>query len=310
MPPAASASPLPAPIGAALATFRSWPRQVQLGVLAAPLVGFLVVLVVVLAVRGGRPADASDGKGPAAEGSTAGARLAPRASEESLRAAGKEPAPLEALAKQFPEDPAVFRALALAYHAQGREAEAPRTVRTALEKRGTGTPGAEDAEADLVQLVVDVATRGKGEDDDEAFAILEGPLGARGVDALLEMSTQAGGARANATRTRAKASLAKAEVRANASPAAGVLLDFRAAKDCAKKRELLPRAESDGDGRMLSTLKSMRSTRGCGFAGLRDCWSCLRDGPAREDAIGGIERRVPAAPSAEPSASEPRRPRR
>ncbi len=298
----AAAPPSTSPLEAALATVKTWPRPMQIGVLAAPVVGFLLVVIVVLASRGSTVADAAS----SVDGGSGGSLLpstwtlpGTRASEEKLKAAERDVTALEGLRKDFPEDPRVLGALAVAYHAEARSADALRTVRALLDKKAPG-PLADD----IVDLVVEIATKGKGEDDDDAYALLEGPLGEKGVDALIEMSALAtNGGRVNATRTRAKASLAKPEVRAKASAAAGILLDLRAAKDCAKKRELLDRARDDGDSRILSTLKTMRSTRGCGFAGLRDCWPCLRGGPALDDAIAAVEKRAPpaAAGSARPA---------
>jgi hypothetical protein len=90
---------------------------------------------------------------------------------------------------------------------------------------------------------------------------------------------------------RATRSLAKPEVRAKASPATGVLLDMKAAKNCAAKKDVLARAKSDGDARMLPVLASMKEQRGCGFMGMRDCWPCLRKDTALDDTIAGIQAR-------------------
>jgi hypothetical protein len=40
----------------------------------------------------------------------------------------------------------------------------------------------------------------------------------------------------------------------------------------------------------------MKSTRGCGFLGTRDCWGCLRRDDMLDDAIHAIETREPRAP--------------
>ncbi len=283
-----------------VATVRALPRNVQLVLLAAPVVGFLLVLVLVLALRGPKEADAA-GKQTAGGGTVETSepqKAPPRAPEEALRTAttARDVAALEAMAKSYPEDVAVIVALATTQHALGRPADALRVARQAIEK----SPNA--IADDLVDVVVAIANKGKGEDVDEAFALLEGPLAARGVDALVEMAAFSSTSRGTAARTRARNSLAKPDVRAKASPQAAVLLDFRAAKDCAKKRDLLDRVKDDGDGRLLATLRSMRQTRGCGFAGLRDCWACMREDSGLEEAIAAVEKRVPAA-SAEAAGS-------
>jgi serine/threonine-protein kinase len=321
--PAISRAGEPSPGGALARTrtlIRSWPVQVRYGLAATPVVGFLIVLVAALGLRERAPEDASehDANTPGTEAPSASAsastaaKARARAPDEALRAASRDIDALELLAQAFTDDPAVPRALAIAHHAQGHSERALRAVRRTLELAGSaraesaGPPRAASSAADpidqdLVHVVVDIAVRGRGEDDDEAFAILEAPLGARGVDALVELSTLAAGPRAAATRTRARASLAKPDVRVHASAPAAVLLDFRAAKDCAKKRDLLGRARDDGDARLLSALRPLKSRSGCGFAGMRDCYPCLRDGTALEDAIASIERRAPPAASAEPA---------
>ena len=78
---------------------------------------------------------------------------------------------------------------------------------------------------DRIAIVVYAAHR--PDTTDEAFYLLEGPLGATGVDVLIDMSASKGVA-AN-VRTRATRSLARIDVRANASAAAGAFLDLKAA---------------------------------------------------------------------------------
>src|SRR4029079_16290949 len=91
---------------------------------------------------------------------------------------------------------------------------------------------------------------------------------------LLELSTNK--SMTLQSRTRATRSLARPEIRANASPAALVLVDLKAATACSARRDVLERVKETGDGRCLATLKAMRNPRGCGFMGVRDCWGCLR----------------------------------
>ena len=83
-------------------------------------------------------------------------------------------------------------------------------------------------------------------------------------------------------------------MRAKAGAAAGVYLDFGGAPSCAQKKELLPRARENGDARLLPTLKGPKVTIGCmrGLFKRVDCWPCLRDDGALEEAIAAIEARA------------------
>ncbi len=199
------------------------------------------------------------------------------------------PDALEALAREFPEDTAVRQKLALAYQAQGKTTDALRSVRTLL----AANPAAA-SDDEIIQLVATAAAKPQGTDDDEAFALLEGPLGERGVDALIELSTRAAREVKDArdVRLRATRSLAKPEVRAHASQAAAILLDLKAATLCATKRDLLGRAKEQGDGRLLALLKPMKQVHRGIFS--RDPYSCMRKDAALDEAIAAIEARVPA----------------
>ena len=79
----------------------------------------------------------------------------------------------------------------------------------------------------------------------------------------------------------------------NASQAASVLLDFKAATACTSKHDLLARAKDHGDARLLPSLKQIKQARGRGFFS-RDPYPCMRKDTALEDAITAVEARVPA----------------
>ena len=267
-------------------TLRRQPRRVLIAVAAALPIGFILVVAVVLLV--------TRRHGPivvvTADGSTtsAAARAKAATADELKAAVALGPEALEALTKEYPDDPTLPPKLALAYQAQGRPADALKTVRALL-----ATNPAAASDDDVLQLVVTNAAKGKGDDDDEAFAILEGPLGERGVDALVELSTAKAASRQTAERLHARAlrSLAKPDVRAHASPAAVVLLDLRTAQTCAARKELLGRVKEAGDARLSPTLKAMKNTRGCGFLGRADCFPCLRREPLLDEAIEAVEAR-------------------
>jgi serine/threonine protein kinase len=274
------------------------PRAAQIVLLASVPVGIVFVVVAFILATKDSPPKPGD---PTAPEATASSTSKPgifsfakpkRAGEEKLKAADAQGVEaLEALSKEFPEDPDVTKHLGLAYAAKGRPVDAMRVVRTYLE---ANPKDASDPE--IVMTVTSVATSPTGEGADDAFALLEGPLGEHGVDALIEISNRP---RVYARRGRAAAvdpaghalkSLAEPSVRAHASAAAGVLLDFKASKGCAAKMALYDRVKADGDQRMLPLLRPLRPHRGCGFAGLMDCPSCPSE--ALEQAIQAVEARA------------------
>ncbi len=267
---------------------RKQPRGVLIAVAAALPLGFILMIVVaVLVFRGPKPQP--DGARPVdkRENGAAAAKSKVAPAERVKSAVALGPDALEALVKEFPEDTTLLGKLAVAYQAHGRAADALRTVRALL----AADPSAANDDS-IVQLVTTTAAKGKGDDDDAAFALLEGPFGESGVDALIDLTAKGPGREIRDLRARAAKSLAKPEVRARASAAAGVLLDLNAAHLCPAKRELLARAQEVGDARILPALKSLKSTRGCGFLASRDCWGCMRRDTTLDDAIAAVDARA------------------
>ncbi|MBX3193002.1 MAG: protein kinase [Labilithrix sp.] len=280
-PPSAQLAPPPSATAETLASKLSrQPRGVLIGLAAAvPLALVLVVTLVVLGLRGAKVGE------PGGDASTTNAP-APRtkaAPADRLTAAvALGPEAIEALGAEFPDDPAIKKQLAIAYHANDRGADAMKAVTVLLE-----TDKAATNDEEILKIVVATASKGAG--DDDAFAILEGRLGAAGVDALVDLSSKGP---TREIRLRAAKSLTKPEVRANASPATAILLDFKGADSCTAKRDLLDRAKEHGDARLLASLRPLVSTRGCRkFLSRVDCWPCLRKDSALGDAIGAIEAR-------------------
>ena len=283
-------SPAPATDGGGLLEKLGRQPRVVLYALAAavPLALVVVVVVMVLLFHGAKPAEPIKGKEGMTVTETKG-KTAPTDRVEAAVVLG--PDALETLAKEYPDDPAVRQKLALAYQAQGKTTEALRSVRALL----AASPAAA-SDDDIVQLVTAAAAKPQGTDDDEAFALLEGPLGERGVDALIDLSARAAGREvrdARDVRLRATKSLAKPEVRAHASQAAGILLDFKAATLCPAKHDLLGRAKDQGDARLLPLLKPIKQSHGRGFFS-RDPYPCMRKDTALEEAITAVEARAPA----------------
>ena len=56
------------------------------------------------------------------------------------------------------------------------------------------------------------------------------------------------------------------------------------------------RAKEAGDARAAAVLSPLTATRGCGFLGSRDCWSCLHRDSALKDALAAIAARTNTNP--------------
>jgi hypothetical protein len=119
-----------------------------------------------------------------------------------------------------------------------------------------------------------------------AVALMENELGESGVDLLYDLTVKQTQARWKA---RLNQSLTRPEILARASAGTRLALDLRSAKTCEAKRALLPRAQREGGPRVLTQLKSLTQTDGCGFLGSGDCWPCLRKDSALQDAISALE---------------------
>jgi hypothetical protein len=54
----------------------------------------------------------------------------------------------------------------------------------------------------------------------------------------------------------------------------------------------MPRLIKEGDDRSLKTLERLQTNSGCGFLGFEDCYPCLRQGKALDDAIAAVSGRA------------------
>lgn len=126
-----------------------------------------------------------------------------------------------------------------------------------------------------------------------AMAEAPGPLSA---DLLYELWTGTV-ARSRATEL-ARSLVFSKEVRAKASPALAVALDLRIAETCEQNRELLPRVLEEGDRRSLGLLAKLSRRFGCGANKRLDCYACLREDSALDDALGAVKKRREPKPFA------------
>jgi serine/threonine-protein kinase len=252
-------------------------RVVLGGALGALALVFVLFLTVMLLLRR-EPHRIDDGVPP-----KVAAREAKTASPEEIRAAAtKGPAALEQLAVSYPNDSAVARELAFAYDAAGRGSDALRVVRLMLDADPNGVP------RDLLRIVMRAAA--KLETADEAFRLLEGPLGSDGIDALFEIAESR--EVPSSTSARAQRSLAKPSVRANASPASAFLIDLSTAPSCDDRHDVLVRSGANADARALPVLHALETKHGCGRRQRFDCNPCLRKDDALSRALESAQSRA------------------
>jgi serine/threonine-protein kinase len=253
-----------------VATRAKLPKSAVLGILGGAFALLLLASIVVVVIVRREPLP-TDG-GLVAKVVTVKEAATP---EEIRAAAIKGPAALEELATTFPKDPAVSRELAFSYDSAGRSTDALRVVRLMAETDAAGLP------PDVIRIVIRAAS--KVEVSDEAFRLLEGPLGSGGVDALFELAERKD--IPSSTSSRAQSALAKATVRANASPSAAFILDLRAASTCEERHDLLVQSGSNADARASAALRALETRYGCGRRGRYDCNPCLRKDEALAGAI-------------------------
>ena len=174
---------------------------------------------------------------------------------------------LQAIEKREPKRPEVEHRLFALYNEKSDDREAMRTGSAWLD----GDPAAKGDDV----LVAAAKRAASGKDAPEAgIAVLE-KTGPKGIEALYDLAYATSNSAAS---QRAQKSLAKPEVHDAASPAVQVLIELRRATTCEQKHTAVQHAETSGDDRALPLLNPLASTRGCGFAGFRDCYPCLRDG--------------------------------
>jgi hypothetical protein len=119
-----------------------------------------------------------------------------------------------------------------------------------------------------------------------AMAKVPGPISA---DLIYEVWTAT--ASRNTATDLARSLIYSKEVRAKASKALAVALDLRDAETCEKNRDLLGRANSDGDRRSFHLLNKLTRKYGCGPNKRQDCYACLRDGKDLEAALKVVKTR-------------------
>jgi len=123
----------------------------------------------------------------------------------------------------------------------------------------------------------------------DALGAMADAPGALSADLLYEMWTGSV-VRTSATEL-ARSLVFSKEVRAKASPELAIALDLRIAETCEQNQKLLPRVEEKGDRRSLPLLAKLARRFGCGPNKRQDCYQCLRDDKALDDAMTAVKKR-------------------
>jgi len=267
------------------------------------LVCVVGIVVAAIALRSQSTLDALEESGPVVSVADAGAidaaidvttapivsaKPAPYVLADALdEAKAKGITALVSLSEQNPNDPAVLRALIVAYARDktnyGKALSATRRY-LALTKDKPLDPDVERVVIQVANGPVDVAT--------SALELMAKSMGSRGPDLLYELLLAPGVGKF--PKDRAAKLLKSPDVAKIATPAVLIANDLRAAKGCSR-RPLFARAAKDGDERALAQLKPLLATKGCAWHRQADCFTCLGNRADLRATIDTITKRLEAA---------------
>ena len=244
------------------------------------IAGLLCVLGGILAVLSGRgPLAAPETRSEPSRASAPAPDVERRKAKPKPlieRARGGDDAALRELTSRSVEKRSVDEALAIV---EGQGAQKRRGVAELAQqlKREPKLAKKQDTIRRLLEFARDADTT-----SDALTAIAEMP-GALSADLLFDIFTRTPG-RTRATEV-AEQLLQTGTVRSKASPGLLIALDLRRAKTCEEFAALLPRARQYGDKRALAPLGKLIKQSGCGPNNAVDCFACLRNDTALNDAV-------------------------
>lgn len=223
-------------------------------------------------------AAASSPSTPALEG----APVLPAAAATQAPALPTNATDAEALEARRAEELSKDEALTLASARRQRE-----VTRVALLRQNlTRDPGLFKDAATLTELRRAAEDPLTAPDALSAMAEAPGPLSA---DLLYEMWT--GTVARNSATELARSLVFSKEVRAKASPELAVALELRIAETCEQNKALLPKVLDKGDRRTLALLAKLSRRFGCGANKRQDCYPCLREDKAVDEAMTAVKKR-------------------
>jgi len=221
---------------------------------------------------------------------------AERAPTDALVAAVAEGADgLRVLSERYPRDPAVLKALVLAFASKKDTLiEAIETTRRLL------SIAPEEQEDRDVHYIVSRAADDKGKASELAFVVMSQHMGRAGADLLYDLML-----RRPELETRAKIALESLRRTSQFSPALAIAYDLRFAPSCASRVGLLPRAREFGDDRSAQLLGTLsRRPPGCKKTARRPCRArCTEESRAFMDTVRKIYARQAATKTTGASSS-------
>jgi hypothetical protein len=292
--PVMSLPPAPSVLSALRQRVRFAGGEVPLWSLVSPVVVLLALGSAFAAAAVGRPDETSPAVAASASASAQPLAVLPSALPSSVADTGDAPAPVqapalpassidtEALEARRAEELTKDEALALASARRQREVARVALLRQKL----TRDPGLFKDAATLAELRRAAEDPLTAPDALGAMAEAPGPLSA---DLLYEMWT--GTVVRNGATELARSLVFSKEVRAKASPELAIALDLRIAETCEQNQQLLPRVLDKGDRRSLALLAKLARRFGCGPNKRLDCYPCLRDDKAVDDAMIAVKKR-------------------
>jgi hypothetical protein len=197
---------------------------------------------------------------------------------------------LAALTERYGDDPALLKALVLAYTKDKKSyGKAVTSARKLLEvaPEKASDPDIGRALVMIANGPVDVAA--------SALDIMATSMGSRGPDQLYELLLASSVGKY--PKERAAQLLRDPAVQKLATPAVLIANELRAATGC-DKRPFFARAVKEGDERALAQLKPLLSKKGCKWHGQGDCFDCLGDRSELKAIIDALTKRLAAPASA------------
>ncbi len=249
--------------------------------------GIVVVTVIVVGKRAARteaPSSASATPSGSAPDVDAGALAVGTASDDEIaRAEGSGLDALRQLSARYPKDGNVQVAIVRSELKEKKYAESVASVKSALEV----DPGlALDPE---ISTALWQAVQVK-ESANDAFGLLEGPMGAKGADVIYELATTP--KVKTEVKLRANRWLKSEQFQKQSSPALNILVALEQAETCKQRHALLVRAKNAGDARSLALLETYAKAYGCGPKGRDDCQPCMRTDDVLTSSITELKARL------------------
>ena len=251
---------------------------VLFGMIAASVLTTVILIGLLSSGAGSsEPATADRSESVAATTASSIAPAAPKGptAAELDRAKASGAAALEALAQKFPESATVQLELAEASVAGQQYVKATGAVGRALALDG------ELKNDPRTARVLFQAAQVK-DSQDATFALLEGPMAARGADILYDLVVQKGVK--PGTQTRAERYVRSSDFGVHASPELKVAVAMRKSKNCAEVRANLPEVQRIGDERSLPYLEF--------FQRKTQHYACLTEGGLLDATLAAVKKRA------------------